>query len=164
MTLVKDLKSPGELLISPLVLPSDMPASSSGEGKGSPYGPSTLVQAGSTVQRSDSLTGYWDGNAPGLVLAFDGPGPGMKWKVERASVGAVAQNWQNCEVHAGEYKASNPFATLVDNSIVPTTDIADEASPIYVGPGQPLIFIFKGTAAAPGDDGTARIQYTEEVV
>lgn len=157
MTLSRQLLSPGRLILSPAVEPGERPLS------GMPsYGPSTLSNAGNRVQRSDVLTSVWDGSGPGLDLSFDGPGPGFKWRVERASVGAVSAGWTNCEVHAGVINPDNPFETLVDNSFIPNTDIADESSPIFVGYGQRLTFRFTG--GAPGDDATARIQYTQEAL
>lgn len=172
MSLSRDLLTRGRLNISPAVVPSAQPRSSIDPGSATSNAPSELSKQtvpGHAVQRSDSFTSVWDGvtfdpaGNPIMDLVFDGPGSGYKWRVERASVGSTATNWTKVEVHAGQINNANPFPTLVDNASVPATDIADEASPIYVGPNQALTFRFVGSGGtSTGDDGTARIQWVEE--
>jgi hypothetical protein len=123
--------------------------------------PSKQNASGNTVEKSDALISQ--ANAAGVAtLVFSGPPPGFKWKVERASVGSQQGHFTTCEVHAGAINTQNKFLTLVDVTTVPNSAVADEASPIFVGPGQPLTFVFNGGTV--GDDATARIQYVEEAL
>lgn len=149
------LRKKGGLILSPAVRPSEAPISSSA---GMADAPADLT---GKVQRVDVNTVAADGSGEARVI-FSGPGSGYKWTVERASIGSVNGSFTNCEVHAGDFKEAQPFDTLVDTSDVPASDVADESSPIYVGPEQTLLFRFLGGAG--GDDATARIQYTEEPV
>jgi len=167
MTLTRDTLRGGRLNISPAVLPDvteTSPRSSYDpeSALSNTLAPPSKIQT-LAISRTDVQTGLYDGSSGLLDLIFIGPAPGYTWKVQRASIGSVADEWDSCQVHAGTINDANPFETLVDNSDVPNTDIADEDSPIFVQGGQALTFRFIASgASAAGDDATARIQYVEQ--
>ena len=167
MTLSRDVLRYGALQLSPAVAPSEDAISSS---SGMVTEPSTALAAGTRTTKSDAneasiiTTGDFAGEAH---VVFDGPGPGYKWSVERASIGSVGVGgdvFDYCEVHAGDFSIDNPFLTLVDTTPVPAADVADESSPIFVNQGQKLLFRFVATVYTAGMVATARIQYVEEVL
>jgi hypothetical protein len=156
MTISRELKSPGRLILSPAVHPSSLPMSSAA---GMHTQASDTLGKGTMFQRDDDLTGFADANGE-VDLVFVGPAPGFKWKVERVVLGSVSGNFTRGEIHVGTIDPSNPFKTLKDTTPIPNEVAGDESSPIYVRQGQPLTVRFLGGNV--DDDATAAIQYTEE--
>ena len=148
MTLSRQLKSPGRLILSPAVEPSSVPVSSS---QGMSSIPSTALERARTFKLSNSEVEDGTGVA---IIQLERPPVGFQWHIQRLVVTTTGGG--SALLYVGGRQAAN----IVDLTASGAADVADESQPIFVKAGELIEVAFSGLAA--GAVATANMQAVSE--